>query len=251
LKKTLLERPMHTFGFAGLVLVISLLLYFIIKIFAGYGMAQRITFFVGLIGGSFFLASFVFGYFSSNASGSSFLTLPASTFEKWFCGILIAGILYPLLFLLFFKGIDSSFVLLYHNSLDPASPFYKQEYESVYLFDLDGFIAMNVYALFFIYVGAMLVGSLYFNKTAIIKVSLTLAILIIFILGLNWLMAFGLFGSIEDAAPFNHVAIRIGKETGSLEMPTAAGKIFKYAIIYIYPAIIWFLSFTRLREKEF
>ena len=209
------------------------------------------SFFVGLIGGSFFLTSFVFGYFSSNASGSSFLTLPASTFEKWFCGILIATILYPLIFILFFRVIDASFVLLYHNSLDPASPFYKQEYESVYLFDLDGFIAMNVYALFFIYVGAMLIGSLYFNKTAVIKVALSLCILFVLIVGLNWLLAMSLFGNIDDAAPFNHVAIRIGNEIGSLEMPSAAGRIFKYTVIYFFPAAMWLLSFTRLREKEF
>ncbi|HEY5464681.1 MAG TPA: hypothetical protein VIJ95_15570 [Hanamia sp.] len=257
LKKTLLERPMHTFGFTGLMLVISLLLYFVIKTFSHLGMAphigmaQTITFFGGLIGGSFFLASFVFGYFSSNASGSSFLTLPASTFEKWLCAILITGVLYPLIFLIFYRIMDSSFVAIYHNSLDTASPFYKEQYERVYNFDLNGIIARNIYVMFFIYTGAMLLGSLYFNKAAVIKVALVLCAIFIFTFGLNWLMAIGLFGSIEDAAPFNHVAIRAGKEIGSLELPSRVGKIFLYAIVFVFPTILWLLSFTRLREKEF
>ncbi len=251
LKKTLLERPMHTYGFTGLVLVVVLILYAVLKTLSGFDMAQRLTFFLGITAGSFFLASFVFGYFSSNASGSSFLTLPASHFEKWLCAVLITGVLYPLIFLIFYRIIDSSFVAIYHNSLDTASPFYKQRYERVYDFDLNGIIARNIYIMFFIYTGAMLLGSLYFNKAAVIKVALVLCAIFIFTFGLNWLMAIGLFGSIEDAAPFNHVAIRAGKDIGSIELPTQVGKIFMYAIIYAFPTILWVLSFTRLREKEF
>ncbi len=251
LKKTLLERPMHTYGFTGLVLVVVLILYAVVKTLSGFDMAQKLTFFVGVTAGSFFLASFVFGYFSSNASGSSFLTLPASHFEKWLCAVLITGVLYPLIFLIFYRIMDSSFVAIYHNSLDTASPFYKQLYERVYLFDLTGIVARNVYIMFFIYTGAMLVGSLYFNKVAVIKVALALCTVFIFTFGLNWLIAIGLFGSVEDAAPFNHVALRAGKDIGSIELPTRAGKIFWNTIIYFFPTILWLLSFTRLREKEF
>ncbi|MEO8860514.1 MAG: hypothetical protein ABI358_03775 [Ginsengibacter sp.] len=250
-KKTLLERPMNTYGFTGLMLAVTLILYAVLKTLSGFDMAQRLTFFVGMTAGSFFLASFSFGFFSTNASGSSFLTIPASHFEKWFCAILITGVLYPLIFLIFYGIIDSSFVAIYHNGLDKASPFYKQQYEQVYAFDLNGIIARNIYIMFFIYTGAMLLGGLYFNKAAVIKVALLLCAVFIFAFGLNWLMAIGLFGSIEDAAPFNHVAIRAGKEIGSIELPSRIGKIFLYTIIGVFPAILWLLSFSRLREKEF
>ena len=164
-------------GFPGLALTVVLILYVILKALSGFDMAQRISFFVGLVGGSFFLGSFVFGYFSSNASGSSFLSLPASHFEKWLCGVLIAGVFYPIVFLVFYYGIDTGFVALYHNGLDPSSPFYKQAYESVYTFDLSGVIAGNVYILFFMYTGAMLLGSLYFNKVSVIKTAIALCII--------------------------------------------------------------------------
>ncbi len=251
LKKTLLERPVQMFGFTGLLLALVLILYVVIKSLGGFTAAQNITFIWCLPGGSFFLASFMFGYFSSNASGSSYLTLPASHFEKWLCAVLIAGILYPLIFLIFYHITDISFVAIYHNSLDTASPFYKQQYESVYPFNLNGVIAWKVYPIFLFLTGAMLVGSLYFNKTAFIKVAIVLCILCIGIFGLNWLMAKMIFGNINDAAPFNHVTIPVGKEEGSIELPSGIVNIINCSIWYILPSILWLLAFTRLREKEF
>ena len=53
-------------------------------------------------------------------------------------------------FLLFYHLIDLGFVAAYHNSLDPTSLFYKQQYDSVYTFDINGRIARKVYALFLI-----------------------------------------------------------------------------------------------------
>ena len=251
LKKTLLEKPMQMIGFPGLLLTVVLIVYVVIKALSGFDMAQRTSFFIGLVGGSFFLASFVFGYFSSNAAGSSFLSLPASHVEKWLCGILIAGVFYPLVFLIFYCSIDTAFVAIYHNNLDPASPFYKQAYASVYTFDLNGIVARNVFIMFFIYTGAMLLGSLYFNKIAIIKTAIALCVICLLMYGTNWLFATMLFGHIDEAALFYNVAIPVGKEVGFIELPADFAKICKYAFLYVVPASFWLLSFTRLREKEF
>ena len=249
-KKTLLERPMHTLGFTGLLLAVVLIIYTVGRSI-GFIAAQNLTFIWGLPGGSFFLASFVFGYFSSNASGSSFLTLPASHFEKWLSGILIAGILYPLIFLIFYRIMDASFVTLYHNSLDPASPFYKQQYESVYLFNFNGIIAWKVYPMFLFLTGAMLVGALYFNKAAFIKTGIVICVICIGSFGLNWLFAKMIFGIINDAAPFNHVTVPVGKEEGSIELPEKASRIFSFILSYVVTIVLWILAFIRLREKEF
>lgn len=250
-KKTLLERPMQTLGLTGLLLVLSLILYSVIKTFGGFNPAQNITFIWGLSGGGFFLASFVFGYFSSNAMGSTFLTLPASNFEKWLCGVLIAGVFYPVIFLLFFRLVDSSFVSIYHHGLDPTGPFYKQMYQSVYIFDFNGFLAWKVYPMYWFLAGAMLVGSLYFNKVAFIKTAIGISVLILGVIGLNWLMATLLFGHVSSAAPINSVTIPVGKEEGSIELPRGFVNIIYYSIWYVLPPLLWLLAFTRLREKEF
>jgi len=93
LKKTLLERPVQMFGFTGLLLAIVFIMYAVAKTLAGFGTAQNLTFIWGLPVSSAIFASLVFGHFSTNASGSSYLTLPASQFEKCLCGILIAVLL--------------------------------------------------------------------------------------------------------------------------------------------------------------
>ena len=250
-KKTLLERPIQMFGFIGLILAIILMLYFICKSQISFPVAQNITFIWGFAGGACFFASFVFGYFSSNASGASYLTLPASHFEKWLCGILITGILYPLIFLLFYRMMDASFVAIYHNSLDPDSPLYKMQYDSVYLFSFTGRLATKVYPMFLLFTGVALIGSLYFNKASFIKTALSFCGVCFALFALNWLVAILIFGKIDSAFPFLYVDVLVGKEVGSLELPKKMFQVYMYSFDYIIPLIFWGLTYIRLREKEF
>ncbi len=251
-KKTLLERPMQMFGFTGLILALILILYAITKTLSGFTMAQNLTFLWGLIGGSYFIASFVFGHFSSNAIGASFLSLPASHFEKWLCGFLVAAILFPLIFMLFFRLIDASFVSQYHSSLDPAAPFYKERYESVNILSFNGIVVWQVYPLFLFAVSAMLVGSLYFDKAGLIKVSLVICGLFIVLYLLNTLFARVIFGTpIVDAMFFGHVTLPVGKSNGVLLLPEKFQKFVFNIVFYVFPAILFVASFIRLREKEF
>ncbi len=250
-KKTLSERPTQMFGFTGMILALTLIFYAICKALAGFGAAQNISFIWGLAGGGCFIASFVFSYFSSNASGSSYLTLPASSFEKWLCGILIAGILFPLIFVLYYKLMDTCFVTIYHNSLDPAGPYYKMEYDSVYFFPLTGRVAVKIYTLFLVFSGAMFVGSLYFNKGSFIKTTLIGCLLAIGTYALNWLIARIFFGNVSDAFPFRYVSLFAGKSEGSVELPAKLASFYAYSFNFIVPLVLWVTAYIRLREKEF
>ncbi|WP_300601282.1 hypothetical protein [Niabella sp.] len=251
LRKTIAEKPMQTIGVAALLLVLSVILYAIVKKMAGFDAAQKITFFFGLAIGTPFLASFVFGYFNRNAIGCSYLTLPVSYVEKWLSGILIAGIFYPVIFLLVYHLTDVVFVSVYHSSLDPNSVFYKQQYERVYTFDLNNIVAWRIYGFFLFYTGAMFVGGLYFNKTAFIKTAIVVTVLFLLIMGMNWVMATLLFQHVQDAAPYNRVSLSIGKETGTLALPTRWQHIFYYGLAFVLPIGLWFLPLIRFREKEF
>jgi len=250
-KKTIAERPIQTVGVMVLLLLLSFILYVVAKKMVGFSPAQNLTFIWGLAGGGFFLASFVFGYFSNNASGSSYLTLPASSFEKWLCSILITGLLYPFIFLIFYHLMDAAFVAAYHSSLDPTSVFYKQQYEGVYTFDLNGIIAWKVYSLFLLLTGVMLTGGLYFNKIPFIKTGITICIVLFVIVGLNWLIADMLFNNVIDAGPYDHVTLAVGKEHGTLLLPSDIENFFHYTMAFVIPAILWILPLSRLREKEF
>lgn len=251
LKKTLLERPAQLIGLIILSMAFSLLVYAFAKFTGGFEVAQISTFLIGLVGGGCFLASLVFGYFHANASGSSFLTLPASQFEKWLCGILLTGVIYTLIFLLFFRLIDSTFVSVYHSSLDPKAPFYKEQYNAVQLFPYDGFVASRAYMMFANFAGLMLVGSLYFNKAAFIKVALIVCGLCFGLFLINLLVANIFFNNVEFAFPYYVVSLYIGKDQGRLELTPDKLYIVNIIFQYVIPSILVILAYTRLREKEF
>ncbi len=251
LKKTLLERPTQMIGLTGLSLALSLLAYGLVKIFSGFDDAQNAAFMIGLTAGGCFLASFVYGQFASNASGSSFLTLPASQFEKWLAGVVITGALFMLIFLLFFRAMDTTFVYFYHRSLDPQSPFYTRQFESVRVLAYDEFIARTCFIMFFNFAGMMLVGSLFFNKAAFIKVALIACAICLGIFLLNLLIAGMFLKNVQTAFPYYLVWIWVGKDRARLELPPGFQHAVRLVFQFVTPAILWSLAYLRLTEKEF
>ncbi|HSZ34785.1 MAG TPA: hypothetical protein VK772_15820 [Puia sp.] len=246
--KTIVERPTQIAGSFVLSFSVVLLLYFFLKNLGSFEIAQLFSFSVGLIGGGCFLASQVFGYFSDGASGASYLTLPASTLEKWFCSIIIVGIFYLGSFLLFFRGMDALFVHLYHIGLNKQDPRYMFQYNEVYVFDYPN--AWPLFIFFMNSVCAMLVGSLYFNKISFIKVALVICGLYFFTFLLNYLINSMLFKDLVHTYPFHTVDIKTGTEQGIVIIPGYIDRAFDFATVYIVPPILLFISYIRLKEKE-
>lgn len=249
-RKNLLERPAQITGLCVLNLLVSLLIYFFCKIMSGFEEAQNASFMIGLIGGGSFMASMVYGHFSSYANGTSFLTLPASAFEKWLCGIIIAGILYPTIFLLFFLTMDLLFVSQYHRNLDPAAYNYRYLYDAVYRFQLSGFPARAGYMFFLNITGLMLTGSLYFNKAAFIKVALIVCGLFFITFTLNYIIASSLFQHLDNANPFHNVFLKAGNDIGKVDLPAPVFDAIDIIAMGLLPCILWLLPYLRLKEKE-
>lgn len=244
------ERPSQTWGVMGLSLVITFIVYGMTRLLQGIEQAQNAGFMIGLIIGGPFLASSVFNYFTTNASGFSFLTLPASVLEKWLTGALI-GLLYFFLFLLFFRIMDLAFVAQYHHSLDPYAPFYKEQYEAVHTLSYTEDVATYSYAMFFNFSGMMLIGALYFNKAAFIKTSLVISAIIIGAFLFNLLIVKLMINNTQSAFPLSVVWISVGKERAPIGLPAGASDLIKNVFRYILPVILWSLSLLRLKEKEF
>lgn len=250
-KKVILERPIQLIGLIGFTMIATLLLYFIVKSIFGFESGQNLSFIFGLLGGGTFLASFIFNYFSVKANGTSYLTLPASSFEKWLCAVLITGILFVGLFLLFFRIMDWFFVTSYYNSLDTAHPYFNELRQSVNLFQFNGFVAGKAYLMFANLTGAMLIGSLYFNKVAFIKVALIVSGIIISGYLLDYVMASAIFENVEKALPYHAVFVPVDKDFGKVVLPSYGLKAVDIFFQYILPSILWITPFIRLREKEF
>lgn len=247
--KTILERPAQILGTFALSFSVVILIYFLLKSIGNFEVAQLLSFTIGLVGGGCLLASLVFGYFSDMAGGASYLTLPVSTFEKWLCGTLLVG-LYLGCFLFFFRGLDSFFVHLYHNSLNRQDARYKEQYDAVYIFTFFG-ESLEVFVFFLNAAASMLVGSLYFNKVSFIKVALVMCAIYFFTFLLNYGISSILFKDIVRSFPFHNVSIQNGNEMGVLVMPSIWNQLYDVIALYILPTILLGVSFIRLKEKEF
>ena len=251
LKKTILERPVQIAGLMGFILCFTFVLYAASVYALDYNAAQNLSFVWGLIGGGTVLSSFVFGYFNTNAGGSAYLTLPASALEKWLCGILIAGFFFLIIFLGFFRLVDYSFVTAYHNGLDKNNPLYQRLYDQVYLYSFTTRGVVEKAIITWVnFAGAMLVGSLYFNRVAIVKVALIVCGMLGAVYGLNLLVANALFSNVDMAFPYNNVLIKVKSEVGVIALPHTAALVVDAFINYILPITLWLTAFIRLKEKE-
>ncbi|WP_158795608.1 hypothetical protein [Pedobacter sp. L105] len=250
-RKSILERPTLILGSIAATMAITFLCYAFVQATIGVERAQVVSFMAGFFIGGSLMASSVFNYFSSNASGSSFLMLPASHFEKWLCGILTAGVLFTLIFLGFYRVIDIFFVNHYRNGLDPNSPGYQNLYHSVDVFAFDNRIAQRIY-LMYVNVGAtMLLGSLYFKKVSYIKVALIICTFVGCTYLLNLVFITFLFKHVDAANPFDHVFLKVGNEVGLIGLPYPLDNAFHILSLYIVPAILLLVAYLRLTEKEF
>jgi hypothetical protein len=250
LKKTILERPVQLMGITGLILAATLLIYALCLYWLSFQPAQNMTYIWGLVGGGCILSSVVFGYFNTNAHGSAYLTLPASAFEKWLCGILIVGIFFPCIFLAFYRLVDISFVTAYHNGLDKNNPAYKELYNSVQYYPFNNNVAKQSDIFFVNFTGAMMVGALYFNRIAVIKTALVYTGVIGVVYFLNLFLAHVFFSNVDDTFPFNNIFIKVGNENGSIELPHSFSNLTYYFFTFIIPGTLWITTLIRLREKE-
>ena len=246
--KSVLERPMQIVGTLALSFSVTALVYLLFKFMGNIGLAQLMSFTLGLVGGGCLLASQVFGFFADTGNGASFFTLPVSAFEKWLTGIILV-VLYVVSFLLFFRGLDTLFVHQYHANLNPHDARYQDQYDAVYIFSIFG-EALSIFIFFLNAAAAMLVGSLYFNKVGFIKVALVICAIYFFSFLINYFFCSVLFKDMLQSFPFHMVKIQHGGETGIVNMPPTYNRAYDFVAIYLLPAIFLFISFVRLKEKE-
>ena len=249
-RKSIMERPALILGLLSVTLAVTFLCYAFLQTTAGIAKAQGASFMIGFFIGGSFMASSVFSYFNSNASGSSFLMLPASHFEKWLCGVLIAGVLFTLVYFGFYRIIDIIFVNHYRNGLDQSNPNYQTLYHAVDLFTFDNLIAKRIYLMYVNIASAMLLGSLYFNKVSYIKMALIICAFVACTYLLNFMMVSMLFKQVDMANPFDHVFLKVNNDVGLVGLPSGIDQAFHLITIYIVPIVVLLTAFVRLTEKE-
>lgn len=251
LKKTLLEQPIQLFGLTTMTLALVLLLYIISRDIMGYSTSQSITFFLGLVGGGFFLSGSVFANFNSYSKGASYLTLPASTLEKWLSGMVIVLVLYLPVFLVFYKAMDTVLLEVYLKNLDPNSYDYKHLVEDAKPFELNSSFAIFCFKLFLNICGFMMLGSLWYNKLGIIKVAMLICGIVLLAIGFNYIIANALFDEKINAFPFLQIVVKTKDNHQTIAPPAYAQSAINVLFYGILPLSFFLISFLKLREKEF
>ncbi len=250
-RKTVLERPMQLIGFTVLMLSIVFIIYAFFKSMGAIPEGQNASFMFGFAGGGCFLGAIIFGYFNTNAKGAAYLLLPASQFEKWLVSVLITGVFYTLIFLLFYRLMDSFFVDAYHKKLDPKSIYYTELRDEMQILPFDGFVFKTTLMMYLNFTGATMLGALFFNKASFLKVALIFCGLLFFSYFLNIIVAKMMMSGVQNAMPYLWTWIRINDAEGRIEMNTVVLNVWQYCAFILVPFILWVLAFVRLREKEF
>jgi len=257
---------MQVFGLIFLNMFLVFIMYSFLRSVMGWNGTQNLSFTWGLLFGGCYVSSSSLNYFSNNAMGSSYLTLPASHFEKWLCAVCVTWILYLAIFLLFYYGMDRLFVGYYQRHLNPQGRDFKWLSESVQPMDLSGRLAVKTYVMFGLLSSSMFVGALYFNKLSFIKTGLLIFVVLLGIYELNLGLAYLSFPNVSEAFPFSHVAISFAppapapdvmevmfKENGEagIDLPEKYQKWFTIGVQYVLSFVLCICALVRLREKEF
>jgi hypothetical protein len=251
-KKLIFERSLHIFGSFGLMMFFVWFMYHTNgSLSEGWWNAQIQSFAMGLLLGGVYWTSVVFNHFSEKAEGYSFLTLPASHFEKWLCGVGLLCV-FILSYCIFYRVLDASYVSYFRTNLNPTLKDYDKLLAS---YKVMSFITDSIYNVKFAFVallnftGVIAIGAMYFNKMALIK-SLFLGFLLVICLDyLNDLFAVMLFQA--DVNPsFFWGSIWINKTNEQIELPENITPIYSIFFSFILPILLWSIALVRLKEKE-
>jgi hypothetical protein len=206
-----------------------------------------IFYYVTLYTGGFILTENIFKELHHEARGAAWLSLPASTFEKFTCRLVITAVMYPIGIMMLFFLISLISEGIMRNLWGPGhglglfNPFTRM-------------ILINT-LIYFILQSVFLLGGVYFKTHAIIMTILSLAIysfIFYMIIGFTGKILFKDFFFLWHSVYMsNHMSSMPGL---SFEYNVHIGSILNWAINigfwYLLAPLCWVIGYFRLKEKE-
>lgn len=250
-KKLLYEKKGHFIG--AFVLVFA----FVMFLYSSSGSIKEGRFYepteafsIGLIICGSLWISISLNYFSPKEEGYSYLTLPASYFEKWLT-VVLTGILFFVIYCICFRIWDIAMTEYFKAHVDTQAKFYKKLLPEIKVMSFnmkDSLYVKRTYLIFLNTMALVAVGGLYFNRIAWVKACL-------FIIGSFFVYSFifnqaGAFLFSKEITSFFYIdGIRIdGEKYITYDEPYRTFRtIFFYAIL---PILLWIIALVRMKEKE-
>jgi hypothetical protein len=201
-----------------------------------------------IILGGIYWVSIGLSYFSNKDEGTNYLLLPASYFEKWL-SVVILFCIFSALYFTFYRALDTAYLSYYRHQLDTKSKSYWDLYNAAQLMPFWGDSKARSYSLFFTITGMIAIGSLYFNRMAIVKT------LLLFV-GFN-IVFFYFHDKINDfifqtptSTGLKLQSITVGVTGEIVTLPSPFLEIYSFMSDYFYAFIFWLIALVRMREKE-
>lgn len=195
---------------------------------------QTVYFFFLFTVGTFY-ASQYFRDLGSKTRGSNFLMTPASSFEKFLCGLLFVVVLFFVVFTSLFYLADALMVNL-ANAFFYETSDHKLEVVNIFqvaLIHITETSQINLLLFFFAVQSAFLMGSATFRKYSFIKTILGLFII--------WLIVAMLtFFIYKQNAP----------DMDAPDLPASYTQLLRVLAMYVIAPMFWLLTYSRLKNKQ-
>lgn len=218
---------------------------------------RKMIFVIGLLLGGTLFSSSHYGFFKSEAKTIQFLLLPATAGEKLLVGFVLTQIMYLIIYLGIFTGIDWLMCLTYNEFVAIPNWIIEQEkhyYQGKPIFQSDTILFKEIVILYFITTAIAHLGSLSFIRNAYVKTAILFVISFIGIIYLNNKMLVMLIP--EEIMPHGKYftdSFRIGplqQPTGIVTLPESWQiRITWFLPIFLYGSC-WIMSYYKLKEKQ-
>jgi len=218
---------------------------------------RKMIFVIGLLLGGTLFSSSHYSFFKSEAKTIQFLLLPATAGEKLLVGFVLTQIMYLIIYLGIFTGIDWLMCLTYNEFVAIPNWIIEQEkhyYQGKPIFQSDTILFKELVILYFITTSIAHLGSLSFIRNAYVKTAILLVISFIGIIYLNNKMLVMLIP--EEIMPHGKYftdSFRIGplqQPTGIVTLPESWQiRITWFLPIFLYGSC-WIMSYYKLKEKQ-
>lgn len=233
------KKPLIVAGAVfGFILTLAL---FMIYTDDGYEHLNFNIFPMVILGGGFIFTSVIYYEFNDKTGTHHYLSLPASTFEKFISKWFITAIVFPIvavfLFWIYAKIGDG----IYNNYAD----------SNISTWSVTNWWSKFFIKLYFVLQSIFLVGAIAFQKYTLFKTALTgflASVLFVLIMATIFRIMFPeLFSGLFTAS---HDANLVTTPKAAEYMETTFLNITEYACWILIPIIMWTVGFFKLKEKE-
>jgi hypothetical protein len=222
---------------------------------------QEATYYTGLLLVGSLFASSMFSDLGSRTQGIAFLSIPASALEKLLCAILFSGLVFFAVYNIIYYAVDITMVNFANRLIASHRPSWPDgsAINTVSVFNAyygepgdyyDNRYHINLLC-YFIVQSAFLLGSVYFEKYAFIKTTVTLLIFLGVILVFHVKVVQSLLPVDWSRHPFlDWVKDRDTPNMQVVRVSPQLLSILGHLLIYGPAPLMWLVTWFRLKEKQ-